>query len=328
MVDLEAIDKLRHEDPASCLTASKRALKEVSWRELPWALGVYGSALRVEGHIPEAHRALAGGLKCARKISNRMFEADLLQRASYVVADSEDYEEALELSELALLTYALIADHPGIGKATLVRATWFLALDRFKDATAAYESALSYLPKSFQGYRHSAVHGLGLVNFQQGKFDEALSYLNEAVNMSDGLGPLLRAKSAWLKASLLAHRGALKEACEAYDLTIQNLAPSPIDAGLASLELIKLLYKNGEALQALKVARTMAGLIGPVSMKSRLAGATLTQLVNLAFQGETTILDTLGRCEIQLMRLRQQGTAAQKQDQPPGSVQGPALVDG
>jgi len=63
---LEELDSLRYEDPARAVRLAEEAVDFVVPEEIPWLLGVAGSAWRMAFHLDEAEHAVYAGLEIAR----------------------------------------------------------------------------------------------------------------------------------------------------------------------------------------------------------------------------------------------------------------------
>lgn len=299
--ELAELEKLRFENPNRVIRRAPGVLRRLGKARMPVLLGICASAYRALGRTDQALVTLARALRDAETLGDLATVADLLQRASYLVADGGGYERALALSERATLTYVRTTDLIGIGKTLVDQGIWLDYMGRRQRAIRAYESALEkYLPAGHQRgdvrrNRFSALMNLGALHLRLGELQRARGYADAARAESDGVGASLRAKLIWLQASIAGRQGLLDEAEGFLREVVEVSRPiSPIEAALASVELVRILFQRGEPREAYATAKTMTVLLQPLEGHP-IAVAALTELLRCALAGRGLTLDLLER---------------------------------
>jgi tetratricopeptide (TPR) repeat protein len=297
--ELVELEKLRFENPSRVIRRAPGVLRRLGKARVPRLLGICASAYRALGRADQAQVILARALRHAETLGDLAAVADLLQRASYLVADSGEYERALALSERATLSHVRTTDLIGIGKTLVDQGIWLDYMGRRQRAIRAYESALEkYLPAGHERAdvrrnRFSALMNLGALHLRLGELQRAREYAGAARVESDGVGASLRGKLIWLQASIAGRQGLLDEA-EGFLREVVGIYRliSPIDAALASVELVRILFQRGEPREAYATAKSMTVLLQPLEGHP-VAVAALTELLRYALAGRGLTLELL-----------------------------------
>jgi tetratricopeptide (TPR) repeat protein len=124
------------------------------------ALGVYASAVRMRGSMTLAAMVLHEILPLAYRTS-RWREADLIQRASYVLRDHARHADSLQASTAAGTIYAGLNDRPGQAKTITDRGICFYLRGDAEVAIGEFRNALAWLPETAKRHRFAAHLTLG-----------------------------------------------------------------------------------------------------------------------------------------------------------------------
>ncbi len=312
---LETLDCLRYIDARAARAQALTAVGLVQIELLPRLLGVYGSTLRSLNRLRGAEKAISYGLQLAREAGDIEAVAELWQRLAHVPAHRSEYRFALTLSHRAMRIYARNGDFPSMAKALVDQGIWLFYQGEHRESIQLAKTALQHLP-SFEAFRRSHVTGhqlLGLNYLELAAFDRAKSAARKAREAAEGAEPWVVSGVLWLEAKVALAEEDYSTAEAALRQAVDVFLPvSPLDAGLASVELLRALLLQGRAADAHAEAKAMARLVEPLG-DNPVAEAALVELVCCGLESHglsEKLLDRLsgklesGRCRREKRRRR------------------------
>jgi len=273
---LEELDRLRYEEPRRVVELAEDAVPHLAPELLPRLLGVAGSAYRILVELDLAEHAILAGLEIARERGeDGRVTGELLQRLAYVVGDRGEHGPALRIAERAMAAYMIAGDLAGVGKTLVVQSMLLYYLDRAREAAAASEVALRYLPDSEQRHRFSALAYLGFAYLALGDPPTAARYAGEARKFSSGMSPLFLGKLIWLQGLICVELEQLDRAEEHLREVVEvfQAINQPGETALVTTDLVRVLLKRGRRLEAHQTAQTMLPLLAPRRSNQILSGA-------------------------------------------------------
>ncbi len=287
---LEELEELRHCEPRRAAELALEAAAGADDEERLALLGIYGSCQRKLAKLDEAHNVLSHGLRIALRRGDRSACGDFRQRLGYVFADRGELRLALKAADRAIIDHTLARDSVGRAKALVDRGFWLYHLDRIDEAIECQKAALIDLPDSVPRSKYSALVALGHYYRKLGDLDEADRYAALAVEPAEELGLAPRGHLIWLRAEIAEGRGKLAPAQSLYAETVRiyRSLETPLDAGLAAVQLVRLLYRQRRFDEAVTTATSIAWLLEPLK-RNRVASATIVDLIVKSDAGKLTL---------------------------------------
>ncbi len=311
---LEELEELRHCEPRRAAALALEAAAGADDKERLALLGIYGSCQRKLGKLDEAHNILSHGLQIALRRGDRSACGDFRQRLGYVFGDRGDLRLALKAADKAIIDHTLAGDPVGRAKALVDRGAWLYYLDRIDEAVECQTSALLDLPDTLPRYKYSALVALGLYYRKLDDLDEADRYATLAVERAEELGLAPQSHLVFLRAEISESRGKIAQAQGLYaeSVKIYRAGEAPLDAGLAAVQLVRLLYRQRRFGEAARIATGIAWLLEPLK-RNRVASAAIVDLIFQSSAGKLNLrlIDTAIR-EIKRARARHEGRARLK----------------
>lgn len=194
--DEEAIDAyrsaLRLDDRNPRLHLELGLMLEVSgrWEE---EVAVYREAVHLAPDDSLIHHRLGSALIRAGEIDEGITEYHEAERldpygpTNWSLEMAWDLQRAGKLSGAITLYRQLTLLHPMEPRPHLLLADGLASLGEHEDAITEYEKVLHLEPGHFHAYAH---HQLGLSMRQQGRLEEAIAHLRQAIDMSPGQGQM------------------------------------------------------------------------------------------------------------------------------------------
>ena len=287
---LEELEELRHREPRRAAELAIEAAAGASETDRLALLGIYGSCRRKLAELDEAHNALSWGLRVALSRGDRSLCGDFRQRLGYVYADRGDLHLALKSADRAIIDHTLAGNTVGVAKALVGRAGWLYHLDRIEEAIECQRTALIDLPERLPRYTYSALVALGLYYRKLGELDQAERYATLAVAPAGDLGLAPQGHLVWLRAEIAEGRGKLGQAEQLYTETVEihRSLEASLDAGLAAVQLVRLLYRQRRFDAAVGVATGMAWILESLK-RNRLASAAIVELIVKSDAGKLSL---------------------------------------
>ena len=267
---LQEMDELRYERPQRTLMMLLPEVDRIPVELEALYLGVTGSTYRmragqgveIERDLQRAEDLVSAGLWIAREKNDHSASADLLQRQAYIVGDRGQHFKALELAEQAGGVYDRIGDRAGRSKALVDQGLFLGHLSRPAEAIAAEERALELLPAEEVRNRAAAYQVVGVSWLQLGELGKALSAVDEAAQLAEGMSALALGKVQWLQGSIEAKLGRLEESTGKLGSAVELLRGVHYgEAALASTDLVRVLLLQGRSVEAFRIAQSMRGLV-------------------------------------------------------------------
>ncbi len=300
------LEELRHSEPRRAAELALEAAAGADDQERLALLGIYGSCQRKLAKLDEAHNVLSHGLRIALRRGDRSACGDFRQRLGYVFGDRGEIRLALKAAEKAIIDHTLAGDPVGRAKALVDRGFWLYHLDRIDEAIECAEAALTDLPDTQPRNRYSALVALGLYHRKLGDLREADRYATQAVKPAKELGLAPQAHLIWLRAEIAESRGKLAQAQNLFAETVKiyRSLEAPLDAGLAGVKLVRLLYRQRRFDEAVRTATGMAWVLEPLK-RNRVASAAIIDLIVKSDAGKLSLrlIDSAIR-EIKKVRAR------------------------
>jgi tetratricopeptide (TPR) repeat protein len=303
--ELKELDGLRDSDPKEGVRQVKSALGRAERRQIPRLLAIYGSARRVEARLDKALEALRWALAVAETIGAGRSEcADILQRIGVAVAFTGDHALGLLFAREAAHQHRLAANVAGEGRSLVDQGTRYAHLDQLDEAVGAYQAALRCLPEDEVSNRFIACQSLAIVHQRCGSVGEALKCVRRAEEVAPQVGPRLSALLLATKAEIVTARGDHAEAEYCHAAAVEIYLPlSPIDAALASVELVRAQLRSGRVEQVRQTVRAMCTFVGLLE-DNQVASEAISELVCMALNGEEITLRVLDQVALEIENAR------------------------
>lgn len=180
------------EDPREIRDTIAQDIARSSAEEAPHLLGIYASALRVDGDLTHALLVLQAALEMTRTLELPRIEADLLIRLAYVTLDRQSPLHALRHAQEGTLGYSRLNDREGEGKGFLAAGMFRYYNRDYRNAIRDLEATLerSRLPaRLIAAHQIQALCWLGLDETEQARVKAA-----EAQRCAHQAAPWIRGK--------------------------------------------------------------------------------------------------------------------------------------
>ena len=267
---LEEMDEQRYTDAPGVVMEFDQHLEEIEPELVPLALGVLGSALRLDFWYARAERCIQLGQECADEVLDHSTAGDLHLRMTMVKWDKGEQDEAFAQNGLAFARFLEAGDEVGEARATVDKAGLLLYRGEFARSIKVVAPALDRLPKNRN--KAAALYGLAHCHMQLGNLERANRFLVRVLEMP--LSTLYLGKTKWSLGSLRYleknYNAAASCLFEAREL-IRELAP--VDSALITIDLCEVFLTAGEIGQAKAEARGMMQFIEPLRARTPLAEA-------------------------------------------------------
>jgi tetratricopeptide (TPR) repeat protein len=289
---VDSLDLQRYDHPAEAAQLARIAAVELvsegHWETHLRALGVYASSLRMGGSMSLAAMVLSEALHLASQ-GGPMLEAELMQRAGYIVQDHARHAEALDCFNAAAALYASIGDYDGIAKVLVDRGLCLYLRGDIEAAERDLRRGLLLLPEAAIRYRSAAKLTFGLALLGSGREAEGLQQIANAEKLLVQPTAYDQTSLAYTRAGLARDRG---KDCEAEKLYQEAKALahrfSPFDSALITLDLLDLLVKQGRHAEVAAEGLTVHALLHPLRLHPD-AQESLRELARL--NGRMTLQD-------------------------------------
>ena len=295
---LESLDDLRYDDPERARRMAEDAIEFVDPVDLPLVLGIWASARRIQIRLEEGRYALRAGYEIARQQGNASAQANMVQRAAYLMSTDADYATALRLAERATILFLRLGDVGAVAKVLVDQGNFMVNLEEFEGAERTFHSALQLLPMAFglseedlellpNGLDHlsrsesrnlCAAHlGLAQCYFHAGEIDASAAQLERVKTLARSM--VETGYGHWLEANILTRRGSWKMAEQAYtNASNCLLGISPIHAALVCCDQIRMQLDAGWQGLAHRTAFAMVRLLEPLEA-NRIAQSAIRDLI-------------------------------------------------
>lgn len=284
-------------------------------------LGVFGSARRLKGHFSTASRALQRALAVARRAGLLKDEANLLIRASYVLADHGHYRRALALLNGALVLFVRLGSRQGMGRVLVEQGMMSCYLGEYRTAVQDLKQALVHLAEStheLPRYHLAAYQFLAYAYEQRRQLVAAEGWLAKGVQAL-GTGPAVdRARLEWSRGNLALRRGDAPGAERRLRsvLAVLRKHENTLKEALVSLDLLRALLAQSKVQEATETAVGMGQLLWKFK-NNPLAEATVMGLVRAALAGQ---LDEELIRQVQTRLSEERAPALDRPGQPPAKL--------
>jgi tetratricopeptide (TPR) repeat protein len=252
------------------------------------ALAVYASSVRMGGSMSLAGMVLIEAMRLANQVGPK-FEAELIQRAGYIVQDHAKHAEAIKCFNMAGALYVLNEDYEGLAKVMVDRGLCFFLRGNVKAAEDELRRGLILLPREAKRYRSAAHLTLSVVLSSSGRKTEGLRQITSAEELLNRPTAYDQTSFAYTRAGLAWEQG---RNCEAEVLYREAKALahrfSPFESALITLDLLALLVEQGRREEATKEGRTVHALMHPLRLHPY-AQRSLLELARL--NGQMTLQD-------------------------------------
>lgn len=289
-VDFDALDAQRDTNPAAVRRTARELVGRVAERDLPRLLGIYGSACRALGQLDEAQVVLARALSMVCRERQPALAGELLLRCASLAADRTAYDEAIPLTEQALVCYAKADDPVGIGKALLNQGMAHGCMERSDEELRAFHSALGFLPSDSERLDvvrslFSCRMNLAVAYRKRDDLVTAQQFAAAAEELGQHVGPALFGKLVWLRGSMARQQEHYAEAEDHLQRALEiHRDVAPVVTALLAVEVVQVQMLQGHTRRAHETARMMASLLRPLEGHP-LGSAAITELVRCALSG-------------------------------------------
>ncbi len=243
------------------------------------ALGVYGSARRLEGRFSAAARTFNLALEVARRTGLRRDTANLLLRASYLLKDHGQFRRALAFLNEALVTFVQLGAPWDIGRALVDHGMMRSGLGQYQEAVLDLERAIEHLAGSEKqlNRHHLSAYQLGAYAHEQlGRLVEAHQWLERGLRIFEPRHAVDIAKLQWFRGRLAFRQGRYGRAQELLRAAGAGLVGKeiPTKRALLTVDLISVLLAQGRRHEASDLA---AAVVPPLFdlRSSHVAEATI-----------------------------------------------------
>lgn len=284
---LAALDSLRFRDPLKAAEGVERVIEFIDADDLPFALGIWASSQRRVFEFDQAIHALSEGLQIAEQRKSQAALGDLLLRRGCVAADHGDYYAALEMARDATDRYARACDWVSVGRTFVDRGAWLYYLERYNDAIAMQEQALSLLTPDQHRNRFAALQGLALYYQALEDFDAAEKFSADAMMESEFLAPIFIAQNTWFRGVLASKKGSLEESELLLQSVVGILKTIHLgDAALATIDLAEVQLDAEKPQAAYESVNGILPLLAPLGGNNRIVRSAETVLRDLMQRGK------------------------------------------
>lgn len=289
-VDFEALDAQRDTNPSAVRRTTRDLVGRVADRDLPRLLGIYGSACRALGQLDEAQVVLAKALGMVHRDLRPALAGELLLRCASLAADRTQYDEAVPLTEQALVCYAKADDPVGIGKSLLNQGMAHGCMERSDEELRAFHAALGFLPTDSEQLDvvrslFSCRMNLAVAYRKRGELETAQQFAAAAEELGRHVGPALFGKLVWLRGTMARQQEHYAEAEDHLQRALEiHRDVAPVVTALLAVEVVQVQMLQGHTRRAHETARMMASLLRPLEGHP-LGSAAITELVRCALSG-------------------------------------------
>ena len=253
-------------------------------------LGVVASIERLESR----YRSSAGGLRRALELlagtGYGVTEAEILQRATYLIADQGDHAVAFEVIRQAGELYVLHRYLPGLGQVLIQRAVLHGQAEQWEMAHDSFKAGLEYLQDAPWIWKFSAYQGLGIVELKMDRVEAAMVWARRAATEHRTRRGQNWWRLQWLEGEIARCRGDLETAEQALRRARSGFSTrsNPLDVAVVTLDLAQVLLMGNRMLDVQALAAEMMGLLRQFQ-RHRMASAALHELARASLTGEVTL---------------------------------------
>lgn len=309
-LDVEALDRMREDNPVAGAKAASGALRRSSGaRAAAQGLGCWASAQRLSYRLDLAVMAIAEAIRIAAGAGLDEVVADLVERAVYITMDRGKYRLALRIAVDAHSRYARLLMWSGMGKTSITTAVVLYHLGESEIALKLSRSALSLLRRESAQRHYAAAYSI------MGAAHAKLGQLSKADRAAERFRKLaqtrtFRGRAAWLQAAIAEKKKEYRKAEENYLAALKDLR-EPADALLVAAELVQLLIKCGRQTEVSAISKLhLLRLTEPLNRdpldEDRVLAAAHAELVRATFDHRPS-LPLLRRIIVRIKQGRAQG---------------------
>jgi len=282
---LEELDELRYTAAPAVIASIDEHLEEIDPDEIPFSLGVLGSAQRMNFDYTRAEGHIKQGLKFADEVLDHLTAGGLHQRLSMVWSDCGDYAGAYSQNCFAIARHQECENSVGVARTMVDRGIIQGHRGCYQWSTSAFHKALERLPESETKNRATALHGLAHNSIAQGDRSVAIRFALKAERIP--VDPLNSAKLTWSAGAILATAGQYLDAFPRLRKARQTLeALAPVDAALVTIDICEVFLLSGQPAEAYKEAKKMLAFLEPLRARTVLAEGAAYELAAIGVRGK------------------------------------------
>lgn len=295
---LVRLDERRFVDPKAALPVALALWDELLERStadpsrstvelLCRCLGAIGSMARTQaGGFSAAARCLRLALAHAKRHRLAGAEADLLQRAAYLLSHKGRRQAAVMLALAAREEYLLAGNPVGVGKTLITLGRMQQPAGRPEQAARSFRAGLALIPAWDWWGRETAHEGLAMAALSTGRFLEAERELLMAIEVARQHPSALLDHLAWIGGEIALARGQNEEAAERFERARAEMGQRhPLEGGLLTLRLAIAYLRLGRQDELRRLAADLVGLLKPLA-REPLAVEILTEVARAVIAGE------------------------------------------
>lgn len=265
MVDrqwLSQVDVERFDNPRKARKALEAALFDAPMELVSEVLLVYGTTLRQLDQLADARWAYYVAGKLAKQSQDRLLEASIAQRRSWVEFVDGKFSQALDLLRSAAGIFSELSDRNRQGKVLVDMALQYLHRGMPEKALTCATSALRKLDEGEVKNRFSAHQVLAGSSKELGDEEAALRHLESAKALAMRCGRAVRTRFTWIevqmKRDLLPLQALASTFAEAASFFSE--IGEVMDSSLATLEYAKCQFSLGNFGEVSRVAKSLKKL--------------------------------------------------------------------
>jgi tetratricopeptide (TPR) repeat protein len=289
---LDELDALRYREPEEVVHRANSIVDHVQIELLPLLLGIAGSSFRRWNlQLDAAEHSIIAGISIGQKLSAGDGEiASLLLRLAYVQADRGEHASALQIVEKAMSLYLRTGDDEGFLRALVNQGSWLSYLGRYRDAVAALQVALKWLPEHQERHVFSALQILGVCHRELGEVEKALGFVTKAEELPSATEDWARDRLIWLRANIYADLNRLEESSALLSDVLESFARIHLgEMALVACDLVRVELLRDRPASAFQVAQQLLKLVEPLR-HNPIIGAAVADLLRRGEEGLTLAL--------------------------------------
>ena len=297
---LRHLDSLRDEEPdLACRQAARVAIHLIPATPGPAreriglqceALGIFGSAMRLQAEFSTAARALFLALQLAERHQLPAIKGQLLSRSAHLLENTGHGDLALIALREALEIYLHSDSMVGIGKTLIVQGRIFCCIEKHEKAIEVLTAGLRHLPEEppeLARYHFSAYQALAEAHQGLGNLQHARMMLAKASTFASDEEQVRQARLAWQDGGVSLAEGDAGRAETLLRASREGLKKqaNPFQEALVSIDLVQSLLVQGKSREACEIASSAARFLEPFE-GNPLAEAAILQLARAGIEGK------------------------------------------
>ncbi len=288
----DGLETLRFRDPKKAHDQAREILRssEVEPDVEAEAWGVMGVLHRFRGRPSVTAFCLGNALRAGG--SEQTKARNYTRFAMLLLYHVGDAELALEAMSKAKDFYWSCCDVVGLGKTMVDEGVIMGTNGLYREAIAAHQAALGFLPDEHVNYRFSAYQGVAIAAAYLGDVDRAFRWLRRAAEaLSSAETGYLTSSLLWLKGELALLLGDHRAALD-YFFSVKgrylHLEVGAVEIAMISLRIAKAYFLQGNTKELRRTLESILLRLGDVERANRVLGAVLSEFLREAARGRVS----------------------------------------